>query len=179
MSGALTDQAIAEVGAKQWQLSSLDIAVRGQIDCADPILFGTFTSEARRPLPKHVRSIQVLFGLHLGIPSRGDAAELGELVAIGRRADVLQPLAFQASVPPNSKVDLLHYSLGSNQGGILKVLCLPAARRLSSGKFSLQRGCLRSGFPARALEHQESRPTPVIQSVRGFDGVLLRKIRWP
>ena len=125
MSGALMDQAIAKVGAKQWHLSILDTAACGQSDCADPIPFGTFASEACRPLSKHVKSIQVLFDLHLGIPSCGDAAELGQLVASGRYEDLPQPLAFQASVPRTSKVDFLRISLGRNQVSILKVLYLP------------------------------------------------------
>ena len=55
-------------------LASWTLLRVGRVIVLTLIPFGTFASEACRPLSKHVKSIQVLFDLHLGIPSCGDAA---------------------------------------------------------------------------------------------------------
>ena len=125
MSGALMDKAIAEVGAKQWQLLVLDAPSCGHIEASDPVPFGTFTAEACRPLSKAIKSIQTVFDAHLGVRSCGDAADLGAVVAEGRHTDLPMPIAFRAPLPANSKVDFLHCDLGGGQVSILKVVYLP------------------------------------------------------
>ena len=123
MSGALMDTAIAAVDKKQ--LVALDAPSCGHTECSDPIPYGTFTTEACRPLSKGIKSIQLLFDVHLNIPSCGDAAQLGELVAKGKHADLPAAIAFKVPLPTDSKVDLLYYDLGGGQVSILKVLYLP------------------------------------------------------
>ena len=137
MSGALMDTAIAAVDKKQ--LVALDAPSCGHTECSDPIPYGTFTTEACRPLSKGIKSIQLLFDVHLNIPSCGDAAQLGELVAKGKHADLPAAIAFKVPLPTDSKVDLLYYDLGGGQVSILKVLYLPrpvtfqAANSMCSG----------------------------------------------
>ena len=137
MSGALMDTAIAAVDKKQ--LVALDAPSCGHTECSDPIPYGTFTTEACRLLSKGIKSIQLLFDVHLNIPSCGDAAQLGELVAKGKHADLPAAIAFKVPLPTASKVDLLYYDLGGGQVSILKVLYLPrpvtfqAANSMCSG----------------------------------------------
>ena len=137
MSGALMDTAIAAVDKKQ--LVALDAPSCGHTECSDPIPYGTFTTEACRPLSKGIKSIELLFDVHLDIPSCGDAAQLGELVAKGKHADLPAAIAFKVPLPTDSKVDLLYYDLGGGQVSILKVLYLPrpvtfqAANSMCSG----------------------------------------------
>lgn len=113
MAGALMDQALAETGPKQLNAQRLQVAASGHVERLEPIAFETFTSDACRPLAKSIKSIAWLFDVHLGTPSRGNAVVLGEIFAKEQYDDLPPPIAFQAKVLENSKLDLFIYDLGN------------------------------------------------------------------
>eukprot|EP00438_Fugacium_kawagutii_P018364 Skav210909 [mRNA] locus=scaffold15:130393:132312:+ [translate_table: standard] len=121
------DQALAEVGPKQLNVQKLQVATSGHVDCPEPISLDTFTSDACRPLSKSIKSIALLFDVHLGIPSCGDAAVLGEIAAKEQYDDLPPPIAFQAKVPESSKVELFICDLGNGQVNIMKALYMGRA----------------------------------------------------
>ena len=101
------DAAIAEVGAKPWQVQTLDTPASGQMECPAPFSFSKFTSEACRPISNHVKSIQLLFDVQEGIEPSVEASEVSAMIAAGQFQGLPEVLAFKAEVPEGSKVDLI------------------------------------------------------------------------
>ena len=61
MAGALLDEAIAQVGSKQWNLRPLQEATAGIKACSEPITLSDFIDGACRPLAKGIESNQSTF----------------------------------------------------------------------------------------------------------------------
>ena len=134
MAGALLDEAIAQVGSKQWNLRPLQEATAGIKACSEPITLSDFIDGACRPLAKGIKSIHVLFNAHLGIPSCGDAQKLGDTVSGCRFADLPLPLSFKVEVPRQTKMDFISHELQNGSFDVLKVLYLTQPISLQTAK---------------------------------------------
>ena len=71
------------LGAKQWQLKPLQEALVGLMNCSEPIALSDFADNACRPCSRAVKSITLLFDIHLGIENCGEPAAIGERVSEG------------------------------------------------------------------------------------------------
>jgi hypothetical protein len=127
-AGALMDEAIAHVGSKA---------------CLRPLQDATgFTQGACPRLVQGIKSIQVLLGAHLKIPSCGDAHNLGDIVSGCRFASLPLPLSFKAEVPDQTKMNFISGELQNGSVDVLKVLCSPQPMSLQTAKAL----CSRDGF---------------------------------
>lgn len=122
------DEAIAHVGSKA---------------CLRPLQDATgFTQGACPRLVQGIKSIQVLLGAHLKIPSCGDAHNLGDIVSGCRFASLPLPLSFKAEVPDQTKMNFISGELQNGSVDVLKVLCSPQPMSLQTAKAL----CSRDGF---------------------------------
>lgn len=126
MSGEHMDEAIATVGSSaRWVRQPLKEPMSGIMDCPEAIPMSRFVEEACRKLAKGVKSIQVLFDVHLGIASCGEASGIGRLMATASYENLPEPIKFRAQVPDNSKVDLVWCSLDTGLIDVVKVIYFP------------------------------------------------------
>eukprot|EP00435_Cladocopium_sp_Y103_P072821 s526_g41.t1 len=151
MSGVLMDKAIQELGGKQWVLTALETPAFGLMERPEPISVSEFVSDSCRPCAKSIKSMNVLFDVHVHIPQCGNPAELVQELA-ANVDNIPPPINFKAALPQNSKVDFIFVTKenGRGQGHLLASSCL-----FSGGQLLVQGWCFRTCSPCRSLEHQE------------------------
>eukprot|EP00438_Fugacium_kawagutii_P017687 Skav211284 [mRNA] locus=scaffold2429:143489:145378:+ [translate_table: standard] len=119
------DEAIAELGTKHWQLDLLPKPVCGVVESPNMITVSNFAQDACRPLSRNIKSIQVLFDVHIAVQGVNDVEGIGKLVA-EKKFDELPPtIKFKATVPAESKVDIIVSKSDNDTVDVVKALYLP------------------------------------------------------
>lgn len=119
------DEAIAELNTKHWQLDLLSKPFCGMVESPNSITVNNFAQDACRALSRGIKSIQVLFDVHIGVRGVNDVEGVGELVAT-RKFDELPPaIKFKADIPAESKVDIVVCKAGNDTMDIVKAIYLP------------------------------------------------------
>eukprot|EP00435_Cladocopium_sp_Y103_P055174 s234_g18.t1 len=103
MSGVLMDKVIQELGGKQWVLTALETPAFQPMESLQPISVSEFVSDACRPCTKSVKSMNVLFDVHVHIPQCGKPAELVQEMAAN--VDNIPPaINCTAAIPKNPQL---------------------------------------------------------------------------
>lgn len=119
------DEAIVELGTKHWQLDLLSKPVCGVVESPSIITVSNFAQDACRPLSRSIKSIQVLFDVHIAVQGVNDVEGVGKLVAAGKFDELPPTIKFKATIPAESKVDIIVSKSGNDAVDIVKAIYLP------------------------------------------------------
>lgn len=118
------DKAIEELNGKQWILKSLEQPFVGLVETSGPISVADFAAEACRECSKGVKSMNVIFDVHINMSPYGHLVDL--LQSIASNIDNIPPeIKFKAALPQASKVDVLFVTKIDGNVDIVKVIYLP------------------------------------------------------
>ncbi|CAE7322793.1 unnamed protein product [Symbiodinium natans] len=121
MSAQLLDDAISEVNSQNFTLRPLCSANCSRIDPEQPLSINDFLDGACRPL-NGIKSVAVVFDVHLGMLECGSSLSLGDLVAQKKFSDLPEELRFMGPLPAETNVDIVVCNLGDGLVDVMKVL---------------------------------------------------------